>query len=150
MDRYGLVSCPHCGEPLAADLLKKTMTCICGQSFELKSMRPKFTSQSPSQVADAVAMAKLKTADEKIIKPSTRKVRSRLGRLAAKAESIKDSQERLTYIASELTRLRKELSVEDLEKVHDIMGKESPIDMLVAMRENGIIYESSKGKYRAV
>lgn len=150
MSRYGLIICPYCSVPLAADLRRRTMTCVCGRRIELVKVKPRFISSSPSEVADAVAMAKVQTTKGKMIMPSGRGRRSKMGRLASRAKGIKDFQERISYIALELTKLKNEFSLEDLEKLHEMLGKESSNDMLVAMRESGIVYESSKGKYRAV
>ncbi|HDP96431.1 MAG TPA: hypothetical protein ENN25_01900 [Euryarchaeota archaeon] len=150
MSRYGLVLCPFCATPLAADLRKKSMTCVCGKSIDLLRLKPRFTSDSPSEVAEAVAQAKVQTTEGKMMKPSMSKPRSRIGRMALRAREIKDTRERLTYIALELTRLKGEFGVEELAKVHELLGKETPSDMLVMMRENGIVFESGKGKYRSV
>lgn len=150
MSRYGLVLCPFCATPLAADLRKKSMTCVCGKSIDLLKVKPRFTSASPSEVAQAVSQAKVQTTEGKMMRPSSSKPRSRIGRMAMRAREIKDTQERLSYIASELTRLKGEFGLEELSKVHELLGKETPNDMLVMMRENGIVFECGKGKYRAV
>lgn len=126
------------------------MTCQCGHKIDLLKIKPKFASSSPSEVAEAVAMAKVQTTEGKMTLPSAKKRRSRLGRLATRAGEIKDFQERLSYIAKELTKLKGEFSIEDLEKLTEFLGKESSVDMLVAMRENGIVFESNRGKYKAV
>jgi len=149
-DRYGVIICPICGTPVGADLRKRTMTCVCGQTIELLKVKPKFESSSPVEVAKAVAMAKSQVRDEKMELPSFKPPRSRIGKLAEKAKAIKDTQERLSFIASGLTKLKGEFSIADLEKIHDLIGKESANDMLVAMRESGIVFESGKGKFKAV
>lgn len=149
-ERYGVIICPICGTPIGADLRKKTMTCICGGTIELLKVKPKFESSSPVEVAKAVALAKSQASEGKMELPSQKPSRGKFGKIADKAKEIKDTQERLTFIASALTKLKGEFSLEDLEKVHELIGKESANDMLVAMRESGIAYESGKGKYRSV
>ena len=148
--RYAVIVCPHCATPLGADLQRQTMTCLCGQTIELIKAKPKFTSNSPLKVAEAVALAKSQATEGKMDMPKAAPPRGRYGKIAARAREIKDTQERLSHIASELTKVKKEFSVEDLEKIRELVGKESASDMLVAMREGGIVYEVGKGKYRAV
>jgi len=148
--RYAVIVCPHCATPIGADLQKQTMTCLCGQTLELIRIKPKFVSNSPIKVAEAVALAKSQAAEGKMDLPRQAPPRGKLGKIAVKAREIKDTQERLYHIASELTKLKKEFSLDDLEKIHELIGKESANDMLVAMREGGIVYECGKGKYRAV
>ncbi|MEM3037971.1 MAG: hypothetical protein QW505_05425 [Thermoplasmata archaeon] len=149
-ERYGVVICPICGTPVGADLRKRTMTCVCGGTIELLKVKPKFESASPVEVARMVALAKSQAAEGKMELPTAKVPRSRLGKIAEKAKEIKDTQERLSFIASSLTRLKGDFSIEDLEKLHELIGKESANDMLVAMREGGIAYESAKGRYRSV
>lgn len=148
--RYAVIVCPHCSIPIGADLQKQTMTCLCGQTIELLKIKPKYVSNSPSKVAEAVALAKSQAAEGKMDLPRPAPPRGKLGKIAVKAREIKDTQERLAHIASELTKMKKEFSLEDLEKIHDLIGRESANDMLVAMRDGGLVYESGKGKYRAV
>jgi predicted lipid-binding transport protein (Tim44 family) len=148
--RYAVIVCPHCATPIGADLQKQTMTCLCGQTLELIRIKPKFVSNSPSKVAEAVAHAKSQAAEGKMILPKQAPPKGKMGKIAAKAREIKDTQERLCHIASELTKAKKEFSIEDLEKIHELIGKDSATDMLVAMREGGLVYEVGKGKYRAV
>lgn len=149
-ERYGVIICPICGTPVGADLRKRTMTCVCGGTIELLKVRPKFESSSPVEVAKAVAQAKSQAAVRKMELPTQKAPKSRLAKVAEKAKEIKDAQERLSFIATSLTKLKGDFVLEDLEKLHELMGKESANDMLVAMRESGIIYESSKDRYRAV
>ena len=148
--RYAVIVCPHCSTPIGADLQKQTMTCICGQTIELLRIKPKFVSNSPLKVAQAVALAKSQATEGKMDLPRGPPAKSRLGKIAIKAREIKDTQERLAQIAADLTKLKKEFSLEDLERVHELVGRESAVDMLVAMREGGLIFECGKGKYRAV
>jgi len=148
--RYAVIVCPHCAMPIGADLQKQTMTCLCGQTIELLRIKPKFVSNSPSKVAEAVAHAKSQAADGKMDMPKPAPPKGKLGKIAAKAREIKDTQERLAHIANELTKMKREFSIEDLEKVHELIGKESANDMLVAMREGGLVFECGKGKYKAV
>jgi hypothetical protein len=148
--RYAVIVCPHCATPIGADLQKQTMTCICGQTIELLRVKPKFVSNSPLKVAQAVALAKSQATEGKMDLPKGPPAKSRFGKIAVKAREIKDTQERLAQIATDLTRLKKEFSLEDLERVHELVGKESAEDMLVAMRESGLVFECGKGKYRAV
>jgi hypothetical protein len=148
--RYAVIVCPHCSTPIGADLQKQTMTCICGQTIELLRVRPKFVSNSPMKVAEAVALAKSQATEGKMELPKGPPPKSRLGKIAAKAREVKDAQERFAQIAIDLTKLKGEFSLEDLERIHELVGKESAKDMLVAMRESGIVFECGKGKYRAV
>lgn len=148
--RYAVIICPFCAEPIGADMQKRTMTCVCGKTIELLKIKPRFESQSPVEVAKAVALAKSQVKDAKMEMPAMKQPKSRLGKIADKARAIKDTQERMTFIAQELTKLRHEFTIDDLEKIHELLGKESSIDMLVAMRDGGIIWESNKGKYKAV
>ncbi len=148
--RYAVIICPHCGTPIGADLQKQTMTCICGQTIELLKVKPRFVSNSPMKVAEAVALAKSQATEGKMEMPKQSPPKTKFGRIAVRAREIKDTQERLALIATDLTKLKKEFTLEDLEKIHELVGKESAEDMLVAMRESGIVFESGKGKYRAV
>ena len=148
--RYAVIVCPHCSMPIGADLQKQTMTCLCGQTIELLKVKPKFVSNSPLKVAQAVALAKSQATEGKMILPKQAPPKGKFGKIAIKAREIKDMQERLSHIAAELTKAKKEFSIEDLERIHELVGKESASDMLVAMREGGLVYECGKGKYRAV
>lgn len=149
-ERYGVIICPICGTPLGADLRKRTMTCVCGGTIELLKVKPRFESPSPVEVAKAVALAKSQVAEGKMELPAQKAPKSKLGKIAEKAKEIKDSQERLALIASGLTKLKGEFGLEDLEKIHDLIGKESANDMLVAMRESGLVFESGRGKFKSV
>jgi len=149
-ERYGVVICPMCGTPIGADLRKRSMTCVCGATIDLLRVKPRFESPSPVEVAKAVALAKSQTAEGKMELPAQKTHKSRLGKIAEKAEEIKDTRERLSFIASSLTKLKGDFSIEDLERIHELIGKESAEDMIVAMRESGIIWEIGNGKYRAV
>ena len=149
-ERYGVIICPICGTPLGADLRKRTMTCVCGGTIEMLKVKPRFESPSPVEVAKAVALAKSQAAEGKIELPAQKASKNKLGKIAEKAKEIKDTQERLSFIASSLTKLKGDFAIEDLEKLRELMGEESANDMLVAMRESGIAYESSKGRYRSV
>jgi hypothetical protein len=148
--RYGVIICPICGTPVGADLRKRSITCVCGATVDLLKVKPRFESASPVEVARAVALAKSQTAEGKIELPMQKAHKSKLGKIAEKAKEIKDTQERLSFIASSLTKLKGDFSFEDLEKLQELIGKESAEDMIVAMRENGIIWEVGNGKYRAV
>jgi hypothetical protein len=148
--RYAVIVCPKCATPIGADLQRQTMTCPCGYTIELIRIKPKFVSNSPAKVAEAVAQAKSQAAEGKMILPKTPPAKGKFGKIAAKAKEIKDTQERLSLIAAELTKAKKEFSLEDLDKIHELVGKESATDMLVAMRDGGIVFECEKGKYRAV
>jgi len=148
--RYAVIVCPHCATPIGADLQRQTMTCLCGYTIELLKIKPKFVSNSPSKVAEAVALAKSQATEGKMDLPKQSPPKGKYSKIAIKAREIKDTQERLSHIAAELTKMKKEFSLEDLERVHELVGKESANDMLVAMREGGIVYECGKGKYRAV
>jgi hypothetical protein len=63
--------------------------------------------------------------------------------------AIKDPLERLHVIAAELTKSKSEFELDDLRRVMSIIGREDPERVLARLLENGVVFESSPGKYRA-
>jgi hypothetical protein len=62
---------------------------------------------------------------------------------------VKDPLERLHAIAAELTRSKSQFELDDLKRVLNLLGRGDPERILAGLLENGIIYESSPGKYKA-
>lgn len=149
--KYGVLVCPKCGMARGVETSKKTTTCQCGKEIHLDRVKLMFLTNSPLELADSVAAANASLrGGEKM--PSEKKSRKRdpLGAIAERAKPIKDPVERLQLIARGLTELKSEFGLEDLRKIVARLGKGSPEDMLAALREHNLVYETADGMFKAV
>jgi hypothetical protein len=148
--KYGVIVCPKCGMARGVETAKKTTTCQCGKEIHLDRVKTMFLTDSPIELADSVAAANASLrGGERMPREKSRR-RDPLSTIAERAKSVKDPVERLQIIARGLTDEESEFGLEDLRKIVSRIGKGSPEDMLAALKEHNLVYETSDGKYRAV
>ena len=148
--KYGVIICPKCGKARGVETRRKTTSCQCGRKIRLKRGMFKFMTDSPSELADTVARvnAALHGA-EPMPKEKKRKRKDSYAAMVEGTAAVKNPLERLHVIAAELTRSKSQFEMDDLRRVLSLVGRDDPERMLARLLENGIIYESSPGKYKA-
>lgn len=149
--RYAVIICPKCGKARGVEAGKKTTTCHCGRVIKVARMKFLFETESPSELAKAVAEANEQLGGghkPKVMKKTVHK--DPYARLAERARAIKDPLERMRAIAIELTAMHGEFGYDDVRRVTSLVGKESPEDVISRLQEHGLIYEASEGVYRSV
>ncbi|TRO49197.1 hypothetical protein E2P63_09040 [Candidatus Bathyarchaeota archaeon] len=151
MLKYAVILCPKCGKARGIETRRKTMTCPCGRKIVLSRAKHYFETDNPLELADAVADANEKLADGLVPKvKKRRRRRDSFSRIAERARAAKDPSEKLRIIASDLTELKGEFTVEDLRKVSSVVGKEPSQKVLNRMQSMGLVYESSPGRFKVV
>lgn len=149
--KYAVIVCPKCGKAKGVEARRKTTTCPCGREMTLSRTKFLYESDSPSELARAVAEANEQLAGGS--KPKVRRRASRkdpYARVAERARAVKDPLERMRVIAQELTAMHGEFGLDDVRRVAALMGKESPEDIVARLQEHGLVYETSEGSYRSV
>jgi hypothetical protein len=149
--KYGVIVCPKCGKARGIETKKKTTSCQCGREIVLSKIRFEFTTDSPLELADAVAQANEQLAGGEKLKLEKRHgKKSPYSKLAESAKVIKDPMERMRLIALHLTELKGDFLLEDVRQVTSLMGKDSPEDVIARLKEHNLIYETADGKFRYV
>jgi uncharacterized Zn finger protein (UPF0148 family) len=149
--KYGVIVCPSCGKAKGVEAEKKTTTCQCGREIELSRVKLHYSTDSPMELADAVAQANaLIAGGEKLKKEPRSRKRGPNAAIAEKAKSVKDPLERMRVIASELTAMNGEFDIDDVRRVSGLLSKDSPEDIVARLQEHNLIYETANGKFRSV
>jgi len=149
--KYGVIICPKCGMARGVESRRKTTTCQCGRKIKLGRIKYQFTTDSPIELARAVAEANAKIRSGGAATSSRRRVRQdSYSKIVERARPVKGSLERLHEVAKALTELRSEFDVEDLRKIASKLGNAPPEKMLARLVEHNLVYEVRDGKYRAV
>jgi hypothetical protein len=149
--KYAVIICPKCGKAKGVEASRKTTTCPCGREMKVAGLRFYFETDSPSELAKAVAEANEQLGEG--IRPKARrkpKHKDPYARISERARAIKDPLERMRMIAEELTSLHGGFGLEDLRRVASLTGTMSPEDMVARLQEHNMIYETSEGTYRSV
>jgi transposase len=149
--KYAVIICPKCGKAKGVEAGKKTTSCPCGREMTVARLKFYFETDSPSELARAVAEANEQLAEGK--KPSARrrtKHKDPYARISERARVIKDPLERMHAVAKDLTSLQGEFGCEDLRRIAHLVGKVSPEDMIARLQEQNLIYEVTDGRYRSV
>lgn len=149
--KYAVIICPKCGKAKGVEAERKTATCPCGRKVVLSHAKFLFESNSPSELARAVAEANEQLADGS--KPKARKKtapKDPYAGVAERARAVKDPLERMRVIAQELTMMHGEFGYDDVKRVAAFVGRESPEDIIARLQEHSLIYETSEGTYRSV
>lgn len=148
--KYGVIICPKCGKAKGVETRRKTTTCHCGREIRLKRGMFKFMTDSPIELADTVGRvnAALHGA-EPMPKEKKRKKKDPYAAMVESTSVVKDPLERLHVIAVELTKSKTEFELDDLKRVLSLLGRDDPERILARLLENGLVYESSPGKYKA-
>jgi hypothetical protein len=148
--KYGVIICSKCGKAKGVETRRKTTSCQCGREIRLKHGMFKFMTDSPSELADTVASvnAALHGA-EPMPKEKKRRRKDSYAAMVEGTAVVKDPLERLHAIAAELTKSKSQFELDDLKRVLNLLGRGDPERILAGLLENGIIYESSPGKYKA-
>ncbi|MGQ9587391.1 MAG: hypothetical protein ACUVT7_03290 [Thermoplasmata archaeon] len=149
--KYGVVVCPKCGMAKGVEAEKKTTTCQCGREIDLSRAKLQCLTESPKELARAVADANAALRGGKPV-PSEKRPRRKdpYTIISERAKIIKDPLERMQVIASELTALRSEFTLDDLRRVAAIVGKDSAEDMLARLQEHNLVYRVGEETFRAV
>jgi len=149
--RYAVIVCPSCGKARGVESVRKTVTCLCGRRIDVPKVKFHYETDSPLDLANAVAQANALILGGEIVKKERRsKKKGPFSDVAEKAGAVKDPLERLRTVAVELTSAGGDFGVEDLKKVAQHMGKMTAEDMVARMLEHGIVYETADGRFRAV
>jgi len=149
--KYAVIVCPSCGKARGAESGRKTVTCLCGRVIDVPKVKFHYETDSPLDLANAVAQANaLILGGEKVKKETRSKKKGPFSDVAEKARAVKDPLERLRTVAMELTVAGGDFGVEDLKKVAHLMGTMTAEDMVARMLEHGIVYETADGRFRAV
>lgn len=149
--RYGVIVCPACGKAKGVEADKKTTTCPCGREIDMARVKLHYSTDSPHELADAVAQANaLIAGGEKLRKESRPRKKDPLAAVAERAKTIKDPLERMRAVAQGLSRVKGEFDEDDVRKVLSLLGKGSAEDLIARLQEHSLIYETADGKYRAV
>lgn len=149
--KYAVIICPKCGKAKGAEAERKTTTCPCGREIVLSRAKFLFESNSPLELARAVAEANEQLAGgskPKVSRKSSPK--DPYAGVAERARAVKDPLERMRVIALELTTMHGEFGYDDVKRVASLVGRESPEDIIARLQEHGLIYETSEGSYRSV
>jgi hypothetical protein len=146
-----VVVCPKCGKAKGVESRKKTTTCQCGREIQLKRLKLQFLTDSPLVLADTVAKvnAALKGGEKMPSERRPRKKSTSAG-ISEQARAVRDPLERIRLVASELTALKGEFTIADLQKVSSTLGKDSPEKIIARLQEHNLIYEVEEGRYRSV
>jgi secreted Zn-dependent insulinase-like peptidase len=149
--KYAVIICPKCGKARGVETARKTTTCQCSRVIKVPHTKSIFETDSPSELARAVAEANEQLAEGS--RPRARRKRSPkdpYAGVAERARAIRDPLERMRVVAQELTVMNGEFGYDDVRRVASMVGKESPEDIIARLQEHGLIYETSEGTYRAV
>lgn len=149
--KYAVIVCPKCGKAKGVEAERKTTTCPCGREITLSRTKFMYESNSPSELAQAVAEANEQLAGGS--RPKARRksaAKDPYAGVAERARAIKDPLERMRVIAQELTAMHGEFGYDDVRRVAALVGRESPEDIIARLQEHGLIYETSEGEYRSV
>jgi len=149
--KYAVIVCPGCGRARGIETARKTSTCQCGRKVFTSRVKRHFLTDTPSELAAAVAEANAALAGgNQLSKKRTRKKTNPYSMIAERTKGVKDTTQRLSQIAQELTEHGQEFSLADLRKVAALVGKEPADEMLALMIANNIVYEVGDERYRAV
>jgi len=128
---------------------RKTTTCHCGREIKVHKRNVKYQTDSPIELAQTVAEVNAALRGGGTRPPSRRASAPSRPPILDKVMAAKTPADRLRTIAEELTKKSKEFGADDLKPIALSMGK-TPDAILKTMLENGLIYESSQGRYRLV
>lgn len=149
--KYGVLVCPKCGMAKGVETKKKTTTCQCGREIVVRKQKLRFLTDSPLELAGSVAKANAAIRGGEQM-PSERKSRKKdpYSVLSERATATKDRTERFRIVAKGLTDLKGEFSVEDMNRVASLLGRESGEEIVRLLQESNMIYEVQDGKFRTV
>lgn len=148
---YGLVLCGLCRRPRIVSTGDSVTTCpYCG--FSERAGKAGFIFESDDQAEVRAALAKAMGADELL--PTREELRRKKKKieeadpestLAYRYEHAGDMDERMDVLASGLTSLKGEFTLEDVEEYEPRRAEK----MLSAMLDRGFVHETRPGFYRA-
>ncbi len=149
--RYAVIVCPACGKARGVESGRKTTACQCGKEIDVQKVKFQYETDSPMDLANAVAQANaLILGGERLKKERRSKKKDPFAAVAEKAKVFKDPLERLKAVARELTSAGGDFGVEELKKVAPLLGRMTAEDMAARMLEHGIVYETADGRFRLV
>ncbi len=149
--RYALIVCPACGKARGVESRRKTTTCHCGRKIDVPKAKPHYETDSPLDLAHAVAQANAQIlGGEKPKKERRSRKNDPFSELAERVKAVKDPLERLKVVAMELTVAGGDFGVEELKKVAALIGRTTAEEMAARMVEHAIVYETADGRFRAV
>ncbi|HQN75182.1 MAG TPA: hypothetical protein PLQ92_00360 [Methanomassiliicoccales archaeon] len=130
---FGAVVCPRCRKGFAVDLEHRSSTCPhCGRTVQTRRMKTRFTSNSASLTAQAVAELNTKG----------RELRGFKGKMTVEPRTPGFKSSSLEALVKELG----EFDLADLEKALD--GRLDAEDALSRLIASGSVYECVPGRYR--
>lgn len=170
--KFGVVVCPNCNRAVGINQNVKSTKCRrCNHSFNPKSRKVLYETNSERELAQAVGQANLKIqngADEylDLLKglelEDEQTIFEQDGlyvydqsvdiykRIAMKVKKLENLQEQLIGSASDLSKQFTEFSIDDFGKVMECLGlnPEDSEKYIAQLVSNGIIYEPRIGFYR--
>jgi len=142
---FAIVFCPGCGHARLIDLNNDGSRCPrCGRMTEHRKAKVHLRSDDQNELRAALwsfhekYLPEEETAPEKPCDP--------LFRLRGELESIKDHETKMLYAAEELSSIKGNFTLEDLEEL--LPGEGAAI--LRDMVEAGIVFEPRPGLYHRV
>ena len=115
--RYAVIVCPSCGKARGVESERKTTTCQCGKEIDVQKTRFHYETDSPMDLANAVAQANaLILGGEKVKREKRSKKKDPFAEVAERSKAFKDPLERLKAVAKELTASGGDFGVEELKR----------------------------------
>jgi len=149
--RYAVIVCPKCNKAKGIDTIKKTTTCPCGREIVFARTKFYFETDSPLELAGAVAEANAQLGDGNVPKIAKKpRKRDAYSSISERVRPIRDPVERMRVIASELTEAKGEFGHEDIKRVLTLTGRDTPEDIIAKLQKANLIYEVSEGRFRSV
>jgi secreted Zn-dependent insulinase-like peptidase len=148
--KYGVIICPKCGRARGVESVRKTITCQCGRHIKMASMKLRFTTDSPSELAEIVAKvnASLSGAGPMPKPKRKRRADSYVG-IVERSRAVKEPQQKMRMIISDLSAVKPEFGAEDIRRIAAILGYEDSNALVDKLLAAGLIYEVSSGRFRA-
>ncbi|MDD1768195.1 MAG: DUF1922 domain-containing protein [Methanomassiliicoccales archaeon] len=151
---FGVIVCPSCNRARGVDLSTAAATCpSCGKRINVKKAKVYFKTDSESELAEAVRKMSERLSADVESAPPVRKKRRKLSfheELGVRAKKIKGSEDRLRFVAENLSVELGEFSSEDLAMVIKGFDEADAEDLIEKMLSSGIIFEPGPGKYRSI
>ena len=151
---FGVIVCPKCNRARGVDLSVAAATCSsCGKKISVGKAKVYFKTESESELAEAVRrMSERLAVDVESAPHARKKKRRRLSfheELGARAKKLKGSEDRLRFVAENLTSELGAFSVQDLAMVVRCYDEADAEELIEKMLSSGIIFEPEPGKYRS-
>jgi len=150
---FGVIVCPGCNRARGVDLSATAAVCpSCGKKIDVGKEKVYFKTDSESELAEAVRKMSERLAVDVESAPPAKKKKKKLSfheELGARAKKLKGSEDRLRFVAENLTSELGEFGVRDLALVVKSFDEGDLEELIERMLSSGIIFEPEPGKYRS-